>query len=165
MSVTSGRPNTVIIVTPQNVFSHTNPTTQPGDNNEPLPSTEGSGVTMHPPFGVGVNRGQQIPQLVMWSPLPLDLVKKSQASNTQAHYTSNVAKTGEFLVKEKFITFPQDHQLPNKEELRGKFYYKYHNSWNHITNSCWSFKNIIQDRVNKRVLKFLGDNKVMVKFP
>ena len=42
----------------------------------------------------------------------LDLWKKSQTSNTQAHYTFDVAKTDEifdFLLKEKFITFPQDH--------------------------------------------------------
>ena len=60
-----------------------------------------------------------------------DLWKKSQTSNTQAQYTFNVAKIEEifdFLLKEKFITFPQDHQLPIKEELMGKVYCKYHNS-------------------------------------
>ena len=59
---------------------------------------------MHPPFGVGVNRGQQIPQLVMRSPPP-DLGKESQVSNAQAQYTYDVTKTEEFLVNEKFITF------------------------------------------------------------
>ena len=52
-------------------------------------------------------------------------------SNTQTQYTFDVAKTEEifdFLLKGKFITFPQDHQLPNKEELRGKVDRKYHNS-------------------------------------
>ena len=29
----------------------------------------------------------------------------------------------DFLHKEKFITFPQDHKLPNKDELSGKVYY------------------------------------------
>ena len=54
----------------------------------------------------------------------LDFWKKSQAFNTQVQYTFDVAKTTEifdFLLKEKFITFPQDHQLPNKEELREKY--------------------------------------------
>ena len=52
----------------------------------------------------------------------LDLWKKSQTSNTVVQYTFDVTKTEEiFLLKEKFITFPQDHQLPNKEELRGKY--------------------------------------------
>ena len=143
--VTGGRLNTIRIVTPQNIFSHTKPTTQQGVNNESLPSTKGLGGTMHPPFGVCVNRGQQIPQLVLQSSLLLDLGKESQVSNALAQYTFDVAKTEEFLVKEKFITFPQDHRLPSKEEFRGKVYYKYHNSWNHSTNACWSFRNIIQD--------------------
>ena len=94
-----------------------------------------------------------------------DLWKKSQTSNTQAHYTFDVAKTEEifnFLMKEKFITFPQDHQLPSKEELRGKVYCKYHNSWNYGTNYCSSFRNIIQDRINKGILKFLEKNEAMV---
>ena len=40
-------------------------------------------------------------------------------------------------------------------------YCKYHNSWNHSTNSCWSFTNIIQDRINKEILKFLEKKEVM----
>ena len=76
-----------------------------------------------------------------------------------------MAKTNEifdFQLKEKFITFPQDYQLPNKDELRGKAYCKYHYSWNHNTNSCWSFKNIIQDSINKGILKFPKKKEVMV---
>ena len=40
-------------------------------------------------------------------------------------------------MKEKFITFTKDHRIPSKDELRGKTYCKYHNSWNHTTNACW----------------------------
>ena len=65
---------------------------------------------------------------------PPDLGKKSQASNARAQYKSNVAETEKFIVKKKFITFPQDHQLPSKDELRGKVYCKYHNSWNNSIN-------------------------------
>ena len=57
-----------------------------------------------------------------------ELGKKSQASNIQVHHTYDVAKTEEILVKKKFITFPHDHQLPNKEELRKNIYWQYHNS-------------------------------------
>ena len=35
-------------------------------------------------------------------------------------------------------------------------------TWNHSTNACWSFRNIIQDWINKRILKFLEKNEVMV---
>ena len=57
--------------------------------------------------------------------------KKAQIVDTQVQYTFEVAKTVEifdFPVKEKFITFPKDHWIPRKEELRGKAYCKYHNS-------------------------------------
>ena len=68
-------------------------------------------------------------------------------------------------MNEKFITFPQDHQLPSKDDLRGKVYYKYHNAWNHSTKSCWSFRSVIQDRVNKEVIvNFLGEKELIVKF-
>ena len=64
-------------------------------------------------------------------------------------------------MKEKFITFPKDHKIPIKDEIRGKTYYKYHNSWNHTTNACWGFKNVIQDRINKGILKFPNKKEVM----
>ena len=75
-----------------------------------------------------------------------NLWKNAQIVDTQVQYTFEVVKIEEifdFLVKEKFITFPKDHQIPNKDELRGKTYYKYHNSWNHTTNACWGFRNVI----------------------
>ena len=64
VNVTCGSLNTVKTVTPQNGFSHTNTTTKSGVNNESLPSTKGSGGTMHPPFGVGVNRDKKFPNLL-----------------------------------------------------------------------------------------------------
>ena len=65
-------------------------------------------------------------------------------------------------MKEKFITFPKDHRIPNKDELRGKTYCKYHNSWNHINNACWGFRNVIQDKIEKGILKFPEKKKTMV---
>ena len=98
----------------------------------------------------------------MRSPPPPGVGKESQVSNTQAQYTYDMAKTEEFLVKEKFITFPQDHQLPNKKKLKGKFYCKYHNSLNHSANACWSFKSIIKNMINKEILRFLEKKEAMV---
>ena len=49
------------------------------------------------------------PLLVKKAP---NLWKKSQTSNTQVQYTFDVTKTEkifDFLLKEKFITFPHDH--------------------------------------------------------
>ena len=68
-----------------------------------------------------------------------NLWKKSQTSNTQAQYTFDATKMEgifDLLMKEKSITFPKDHQLLSKEEIRGKVYCKYHKSWDHGTNSC-----------------------------
>ena len=64
-------------------------------------------------------------------------------------------------MKEKFITFPKDHRISNKDELRGKTYCKYHNSWKHTNNACRGFRNVIQDRINKRILKFPDKKEVM----
>ena len=64
-------------------------------------------------------------------------------------------------MKENFITFTEDHRIPNKDELRGKAYCKYCNSWNHTTNACWGFTNVIQDKINKRILKFPNKTKAM----
>ena len=57
-------------------------------------------------------------------------------------------------MKEKFITFSKNYKAPTKEELKGREYCKYYDSYNHSTNSCWAFKNMVQDRINKGVLKF-----------
>ena len=54
-----------------------------------------------------------------------DLWKNTQIVGKQVKYTFEVAKKEEifnFLVKEKFITFPKDHLIPSKDELRGKTY-------------------------------------------
>ena len=93
-----------------------------------------------------------------------DLWKKAQIVGTQVHYTFEVANSEEiidFLVKEKLITFPKDHWILNKDELRGKTYCNYHNSWNHTTNACWCFRNVAQDRINKGILKFLDKKRAM----
>ena len=93
-----------------------------------------------------------------------DVWKKVQIIDIQVQYPFEVAKTKEifdFLVKEKFITFPKDHQIPKKDELRGKAYCKYHNSWKHATNACWGIRNVIQDRINKGILKFPDKKEAM----
>ena len=82
MSVTSGCHNDARTLTPQNVFSHTNPITHVVYD-EPLPSTKGLEGTMHLPFVVADLPGIgsfTCPLLVEKKP---DLWKKSQASNSQ----------------------------------------------------------------------------------
>ena len=91
-------------------------------------------------------------------------VEEGTIVRTHVQYTFEVAKTEEifdFLVKEKFITFPKDHRIPNKDEPRGKTYCEYHNSWNHTTNACWGFKNVIHNKINKGILKFPDKKEVI----
>ncbi|KZV57405.1 hypothetical protein F511_35155 [Dorcoceras hygrometricum] len=47
-----------------------------------------------------------------------------------------------------------DRRVPSKEEIKGREYCKYHDSYNHNTKSCLAFKNVMQERINKGVLKF-----------
>ena len=52
-----------------------------------------------------------------------DLWKKTHATSAQTQYTFEVSKTEEifyFLVKEKFITFPENYKAPTKEELKAE---------------------------------------------
>ena len=64
-------------------------------------------------------------------------------------------------MKKKCITFPKDHRIPSKDELRRKAYCKYYNSWNHTTKACWGFRNVIQDKINKGILKFSDKKETM----
>ena len=94
----------------------------------------------------------------------LEVWKKTQIVGTQVQYTFKVGKTKEildFLMKEKFITFLKDHWIPSKDEQKGKTYCKYRNSWNHTTNACWGFRNVIQDMINKGIFKFPDKKEAM----
>ena len=90
--------------------------------------------------------------------------KKTSSSNT-SQFSFDVAKTEEifdFLLKEKFLSLPTDHKIPSREELKGREYCKYHNSFNHPTNNCWGFRNVVQDRINKGILKFPEKKEAML---
>ena len=60
VNVIGGCPGAANTVAPQNVYSHTKPTTIPEVYDETLHSTKGSRGTIHTPFRIRVNRGQQI---------------------------------------------------------------------------------------------------------
>ncbi|CAL2265903.1 unnamed protein product [Prunus armeniaca] len=60
------------------------------------------------------------------------------------------ALSDEMLLK-KAIETP--HRLPKLEELKGGQYCRWHNSWNHSTNNCVVFKDVIQEGIIERRLK------------
>lgn len=46
-----------------------------------------------------------------------------------------------------------NYRIPPAEELKKKRYYKYHNSNTHNTNDCKVFKDIIQQAINKVMIR------------
>ncbi|XP_073033859.1 uncharacterized protein [Primulina eburnea] len=63
---------------------------------------------------------------------------------------------GSYYQEVEDVVLAEFNRMPPTEELKGREreYCKYHNSYNHATKSCWVFKNILQDRINKGVVKF-----------
>ena len=84
--------NLISTIAPQRLFVNTNPVTQSGAYNEPLPLVGGTGGTIQPPLGVGTNRGQQIPQPLMQPPPPPDLEAIREA--VQELYGSGLRQIG-----------------------------------------------------------------------
>ncbi|OMO82013.1 Retrotransposon gag protein [Corchorus capsularis] len=72
-------------------------------------------------------------------------------------YSFDVSKTSDvfyFLFKAGMIKLPPGHKLPHADELRGKEYCKYHDSWRQSTNNCTVFRNIVQEKIERGILKF-----------
>ena len=91
-NVNDERSNFVRTMASQRLFSNTNPITQPGAYNEPLPFVGGMRGIIQPPLGVGVNRWQQIPQPFM-QPHPLSNFEAIRKS-VQELYESSLRQIG-----------------------------------------------------------------------
>ncbi|CAL9001597.1 unnamed protein product [Prunus brigantina] len=50
------------------------------------------------------------------------------------------------------------HRMPKPEELKGRQYCRWHNSWNHSTNSCVIFRDVIQEGIIAGRLKLVNLN-------
>lgn len=59
------------------------------------------------------------------------------------------------LLKDKQFWLLYGHKLPPHEELTGKKYYKWHNSFNHATSNCIVFKKIIHKAIKERRFKLV----------
>ncbi|CAL2238117.1 unnamed protein product [Prunus armeniaca] len=55
------------------------------------------------------------------------------------------------MLLQKAIETP--HRMPKPEELKGRQYCRWHNSWNHFTNSCVVFRDVIQEGITAGRLK------------
>ena len=59
-------------------------------------------------------------------------------------YSYNIAKVDQIfnhLLKDRQIKLTKGHQILLLDELNGKKYYKWHNSFNHTTKNCIVFHN------------------------
>ena len=45
-------------------------------------------------------------------------------------------------------------KIPTKAKTRGRDYCKWHNAFTHQTKDCVTFRNVIQDKIERRILKF-----------
>ena len=59
------------------------------------------------------------------------------------------------LLEGKVLKLLDGVDLPSIEELKGKKYYKWHNSWTHSTNQCAIFWDKIEDLIKRGKLRFL----------
>ena len=55
------------------------------------------------------------------------------------------------MLLQKAIETP--HRIPKPEELKGRQYCRWHNSWNHSTNSCVVFRDVVQEGITAGRLK------------
>ncbi|CAL9012727.1 unnamed protein product [Prunus brigantina] len=55
------------------------------------------------------------------------------------------------MLLQKAIETP--HRMPKPEEIKGRQYCRWHNSWNHSTNSCVVFRDVIQEGITAGRLK------------
>ena len=84
-------------------------------------------------------------------------VESYKAKGYFKKYSFDIYRADEFfnhLLEGKIIKLPDDVKLPYLEELKGKKYCKWHNSWTHSTNNCSIFRDRIQDLIRKGKLKF-----------
>jgi hypothetical protein len=61
----------------------------------------------------------------------------------------------DILLESKYISLPDPrHKIFSNEELRGREHCKWHSSFTHSTNNCLTFRNIIQEKFDNKILKF-----------
>ena len=81
-------------------------------------------------------------------------------------YSFDIEKSSEifdWLLETKLIKLVGRHKIPTKAETRGRDYCKWHNAFTHQTKDCVTFRNVIQDKIERRILKFPEKLKEQMK--
>ncbi|GKU97768.1 hypothetical protein SLEP1_g10860 [Rubroshorea leprosula] len=96
----------------------------------------------------------------------LDLVRPTHQPETSVrHYVGKVGKQYTFdvlkasdifdyLKESGLIKLPPGHKIPTAAEIGARDYCKFHNSWKHSTDNCLIFHNVLQEKIDKGILKF-----------
>ena len=82
---------------------------------------------------------------------------KKQAFEAGKIYTFDLSLADQIfdaLHAEKLIRLDNGHKMPKAEDLKGKEFCKWHSLWRHSTNNYIVFRNVIQESIDKRLLKF-----------
>lgn len=71
---------------------------------------------------------------------------KTSSSKPTHVYTFDIAKVEAIfdqLMVDKMVKLHPSHKFPSTKQMKGREYYKYHNSWSHATNNCIVLRNDI----------------------
>lgn len=83
---------------------------------------------------------------------------KKVKEGAKRQYTFCVSKADEifdYLMKVKFIKFIDGAKELSNKEIKGKDFYKWHQSFGHSTSNCLHFRNIVQDNIDNGLLQFV----------
>ena len=83
--------------------------------------------------------------------------ESSKPASPLRSYSFELEKADEIfdiLYKANQLRIIRRHKFPFKEELKGRDSCKWHSTYTHATKSCVTFRNIVQDKIDRNVLKF-----------
>ncbi|CAN0925458.1 hypothetical protein LINGRAHAP2_LOCUS34772 [Linum grandiflorum] len=83
--------------------------------------------------------------------------KPNRAPIQPRKYSFDISKADlifDQLYKDGQVKLTGGHNIPPPEKLKGKKYYKWHNSMSHSTDHCVVFRNVLQDAIEKGLVKF-----------
>jgi hypothetical protein len=83
------------------------------------------------------------------NPVPCKWVKQTGPVNGFDFDVSKVEQIFDLLLKEKQLKFPEGHKLPTTQELKGRSYCKWHDSFTHGTSDCKELRRQIQSAIEQ----------------
>jgi hypothetical protein len=83
------------------------------------------------------------------NPVPCKWLKQTGPAKGFDFDVSKVEQIFDLLLKEKQLKFPEGHKLPTAQELKGRSYCKWHDSFTHGTNDCKELRRQIQSAIEQ----------------